>query len=138
MTLSPGGGSIERLVVDRALSPLRINRTAAGMGKGRRAAADAPTWGASARNGGWVPAVALASAPPTKDAGRIFELTMDGGVSVTSWEGTRVSTVTGDAVRAVFRMREGGGLGVAGAWPGPFGGPSTTAGAAGALGRAHV
>ena len=134
MTLSPGGGSIERLVVDRALSPLRINRTAAGMGKGRRAAADAPAWGASALHGGWVPAVALASAPPAKETGRLFELTMDGGVSVTSWEGTRVSTVTGDAVRAVFRMREGGGLGVAGARPGPFGGPSATAVAAGGAG----
>lgn len=134
MTLSPGGGSIERLVVDRALSPLRINRTAAGMGKGRRAAAGAPAGGASALHGGWVPAVALASVPPARDAGRLFELTMDGGVSVTSWEGTRVSTVTGDAVRAVFRMREGGGLGVAGARPGPLGVPSSTAVAVGGAG----
>jgi hypothetical protein len=132
MTLSPGGGSIERLVVDRALSPLRINRTAAGMGKARRAEADAPVPGApvsiaSVRHGGWVPAVALASAPPPTSEARLFELTMDGGVSVTSWEGTRVSTVTGDAVRAVFRMRQGGGLGVAEARPGPLDPPSSSA-----------
>ena len=132
MTLSPGGGSIERLVVDRALSPLRINRTAAGMGKARRAEAGAPMPGApvsiaSVRHGGWVPAVALASAPPPTSEARLFELTMDGGVSVTSWEGTRVSTVTGDAVRAVFRMRQGGGLGVAEARPGPLDPPSSSA-----------
>ena len=126
MTLAPGGGTVERLVIDRALSPLRINRTAAGMGKGRRPRTDAGSPGASPRLGGWVAAAALAGAPPEAE-GRLFELTMDGGVSVQSWEGARVSTVTGDTVRAVFRMRQGGGIGVAAG--GPFGGPSAAAGA---------
>jgi hypothetical protein len=124
MTLSRGGGSIERLVVDRALSPLRINRTAANAGRGRRASAPGPVPGSSAGVRGWVPAVAMAAAAPP-DAGRLFELTMDGGVAVRSWEGSRLSTVDGDVVRAVFTLREGGSGGIAsrGALDGPSGAP---------------
>ena len=128
LTLSTDGRTVERLVIDRALSPARIVRPKAAPGgpRGRASGASAPA-GAGV---GWVPAMVIASAPPVADPGRLFVLTLYDGVEVVSVEGERVTTLTGQELEAVFVLRQGGGLGIAAAGD-PFGPPEIPVAVAG-------
>lgn len=113
LTLSADGKDIERLVIDRTLAPIRINRTRAGI---RAPGAARMDGGAGAGGAGWVAAAALAAAHAAPEPGpRLFQLSMFDAVEIVASEQGRVSRVTGDRVDAVFWMRRGSGLGIASA-----------------------
>jgi len=112
LTLSADGKDIERLVIDRTLAPIRINRTRAGI---RAPGAARMDGGAGAGGAGWLAAAVLAQAAPAAPGARLFQLSMFDSVDIVAAEEGRVSRVTGDRVDAVFWMRRGSGLGIASA-----------------------
>ncbi|NBQ16580.1 MAG: hypothetical protein EBU31_18680, partial [Proteobacteria bacterium] len=148
LTLSADGKNIERLVVDRALEPVRISRSAVEAQSKKRAkeAAEAPAQagagaGAAAdgAKGTDAPATAVAvaqqqpaapAAPGKKGAGkaaapagpRLFLLTLYDDVEVISYEGDRTTTVRGDRLDSYFIMKGGSGMSLAAR--DPFGPPS--------------
>jgi hypothetical protein len=114
LTLSADGKDIERLVIDRTLAPIRINRTRAGIRAPGAALGDGD---AGAGGAGWLAAAAFAAAQPAAAPGaRLFQLSMFDDVDIVATEEGRVSRVTGDRVDAVFWMRRGSGLGIASAY----------------------
>ncbi|MFM7799643.1 MAG: hypothetical protein ACKPBA_11775 [Planctomycetota bacterium] len=149
LTLSQDGKNLERLVVDRALAPVRISRAAVEAQAKRReadavnappaappAAAPAPAAAApgavasgavasgkaNARGGkrtGTGGAAAGASAPAGP---RLFQLTMHDGVEIVSNEEERRTTVRGSRVDAFFMLKGGSGMSLAAR--DPFGPPS--------------
>ena len=112
LTLSSDGKDIERLVIDRTLAPIRINRARAGV---RAPGAARMDGGAGVGGAGWVAAAVMAQAAPAAPIARLFQLSMFDSVDIVATEEGRVSRVTGDRVDAVFWMRRGSGLGIASA-----------------------
>ena len=129
LTLSADGKNIERLVVDRALEPVRISRSAVEAQSKKRAkeAAEAPAVAAAQQ-----PAAPAASGKKgtgkaaqkaTAPAGpRLFLLTLYEDVEVVSYEGDRTTTVRGDRLDSYFIMKGGSGMSLAA--QDPFGPPS--------------
>ncbi|MFM8786019.1 MAG: hypothetical protein ACKOFI_13000, partial [Phycisphaerales bacterium] len=112
LTLSADGKDIERLVIDRTLAPIRINRTRAGI---RAPGAARMDGGAGVGGAGWMAAAVLAQPAPAAPGARLFQLSMFDSVDIVAAEEGRISRVTGDRVDAVFWMRRGSGLGIASA-----------------------
>lgn len=108
--LDDSGRDIERLVVERATSPLRlIDRRLAepesppSIPSPRGDVAEAPA-GAAAST---APSPTVAASAPSPPSPRLFRLALDGGVVVTRVEGDSRSTIEGDRLGAIFSMRSG-------------------------------
>jgi hypothetical protein len=114
--LDETGRDIERLVVERATSPLRLVDLRRGGSASSSNASVAKEEGspASSPEGGDGEPTRVA---PTRDAAkppapsapspRLFRLALDGGVLVTRVEGDFRSTIRGDRLGAIFSMRSG-------------------------------
>ena len=117
--LDATGRDIERLVVERATSPLRLvdlkRDSSESPGTDGSSASSPPA--AGGRDSGTSPAAnasgaSSSSASPRTPADspappRLFRLTLDGGVVVTRLEGDSRSTIEGDRLGAIFSMRSG-------------------------------
>lgn len=143
LTLSEDGKNVERLVVDRALAPVRISRAAV-EAQAKRRSAEAPAAPAQApapadpavadASEGAKPAAARggrraaagrradAARTPEPAGPRLFQLTMHDGVEIVSNESERRTVVRGSRVDAFFLMKGGSGLSLARV--DPFGPPS--------------
>ncbi|MFM8872122.1 MAG: hypothetical protein ACKOJI_01940, partial [Phycisphaerales bacterium] len=88
LTLSADGKDIERLVIDRTLAPIRINRTRAGI---RAPGAARMDGGAGAGGAGWLAAAVLAQAAPAAPGARLFQLSMFDSVDIVAAEEGRIS-----------------------------------------------
>ncbi len=113
--LDESGRDIERLVVERATSPLRLvdlkrpePEPAAPSTVPPPSAGDADAPSAGAGSGASSAPVARAAASAPEQGPRLFRLALDGGVVVTRIEGDSRSTITGDRLGAIFSMRSGG------------------------------
>lgn len=120
--LDASGRDIERLVVERATSPLRLVDLKQDSEAAEVEEAPSPSTSASlassttadrgeaaANPAGTAAAPAPATAPEdAAPASRIFRLALDGGVVVTRIEGDSRSTIEGDRLGAIFSMRSGG------------------------------
>ena len=115
LVLDADGDGLERLIVDRALEPIRIDRASRAITARRRSEpadggiVDVVAGGAPA------PATAPASGPaPTADADPtpakppFYRLVMLGGVEIVRVKGGVRSTVTGDELVAVFSLESRG------------------------------
>jgi hypothetical protein len=143
LTLGDDGKSLERLVVDRALAPVRISRAAVEAQAKRREAAKAAAPAAApapadpqAKAGSDAPATAArpsakpagkgvakgAAKPAPTPAMRLFQLTLHDAVEVVSNEEDRRTTVRGDRLDAFFMLRSGAGVSLTRA--DPFGPPA--------------
>ncbi len=107
LLLDGEGDGVERLVVERALEPIRIDRAAramaarradpeAGAGGGPGPASGSPAASAAAAEGD-------ASSTPRR-APRFHRLVLDGGVEIVRVRDGVVSTVRGDELQAVFSL----------------------------------
>lgn len=144
LSLAPDGKTIDRLVVDRALAPVRFNRSlaAAQAAERKKAAPGAPAVPAAPApetvNGGGT-AVAgggkggAKAARPASEASRLFLLTLLDDVNIVSMEGGRRTQVTGDRLDAYFMLGGGSAKGLAAG--DPFG-PAPARGADEAAGLA--
>lgn len=125
--LQPDGREIERLVVERATSPLRLRPRPRSRADDEPAPEAEPTPEPSS-----APAVVQQESAPTTNGGgtvasaaempTFMRLVLDGGVSVVRAEGDRRLSIDGDRLAAVFAM-EGDGLGSIAA--GPNGSPES-------------
>ena len=117
--LDATGRDIERLVVERATSPLRLVdlKRDASPAEAREGSSSSTSEAASGnRSGGDVSSAggtAAVSTPPSASTDappspRLFRLALDGGVVVTRIEGDSRSTIEGDRLGAIFSMRSGG------------------------------
>lgn len=119
--LDATGRDIERLVVERATSPLRLvdlKRDSSESPEADGSSASSPP-AAGGRDSGASPAAnasgassSSSSASPRTPADspappRLFRLALDGGVLVTRIEGDSRSTIEGDRLGAIFSMRSG-------------------------------
>ncbi|MGA1399750.1 MAG: hypothetical protein ACO38P_05125 [Phycisphaerales bacterium] len=116
--LDESGRDIERLVVERAISPLRLvdrrreDPAPSAAPAPAKAGDDAsPTPDAGSGDGGSTTRppsrdAAKGSSPPAPSA-RLFRLALDGGVLITRGEGDSRSTIEGDRLGAIFSMRSG-------------------------------
>ena len=134
LTLGDDGKSLERLVVDRALAPVRISRAAVEAQTKRREAARAsapqpatpaappakPAAAAAKPAGKGGPKAAAKPAKPGP-AMRLFQLTLHDAVEIVSNEEDRRTTVRGDRLDAFFLLRSGAGVSLTRA--DPFGPP---------------
>ena len=132
LTLADDGKSLERLVVDRALAPVRISRAAVEAQAKRREAAKAavppqvpakPAVAASAPKPAGKGRAKSAAKPAPTPAMRLFQLTLHDSVEIVSNEEERRTTVRGDRLDAFFMLRSGAGVSLTRA--DPFGPPST-------------
>ncbi|MFM7051876.1 MAG: hypothetical protein ACKOYN_07065 [Planctomycetota bacterium] len=108
LVLDGDGDGIERLTVDRALEPIRIDRAARAMAAKRRAPrAEVPADPAATQ-----PAkagAAPAPAPTPTPAPEFYRLVLSGGVQVErTRDGALVNSVRGDELLAVFSLESKG------------------------------
>ena len=142
LSLAPDGKTIDRLVVDRALAPVRFNRTvAAAQAAERKKATAAPappaatmpgqaSGGAANEGGAKVAVAAPAGAKPQRpasEASRLFLLTLLEDVNIVSTEAGRRTQVTGERLDAYFMLSGGSAKGLAAG--DPFGPAPARAGA---------
>jgi hypothetical protein len=144
LSLAPDGKTIDRLVVDRALAPVRFNRSVAAAQDAERrklraeAVKAAPTAPAAPSvppaASGAPPAAVRAARRPASEASRLFLLTLHDDVDVVSIEAGRRTEVTADRLDAYFML--GGGVAKGLAVGDPFG-PAPERGGAEVTGIAH-
>lgn len=106
--LDASGREIERLVVERATSPIRLIDLEGGGPLDSTEPADgaaAGVAGAPASGGAAAPAVPAPAANTTEP--RLFRLALDGGVVVKRFEQGVRSTIEGERLGAIFSMRSG-------------------------------
>lgn len=120
--LDASGRDIERLVVERATSPLRLvdlkqqapanaeGPASSSSVAGSETSNPASHRGAAADSNSTTAGAATSAAAPAEasPAPRLFRLALDGGVVVTRIEGDSRSTIEGDRLGAIFSMRSGG------------------------------
>jgi len=108
LVLDADGEGVERLLVDRALEPIRIDRAARAVAGKRRERRNAEVAAAAPADAAApAPAPAPGVAPPAAPV-RFYRLVLDGGVEIVRIRNGISSTIRGEELVAVFSLESQG------------------------------